>query len=46
MKVGDIKEKPFLGKPYEDRVKFINETSQMGQGLRKVLDGIKYGGLI
>lgn len=41
-----LEDVPFLGRPYEDRAKFVIDTSQMGPGLRKVLDGIKYGGLL
>jgi hypothetical protein len=41
----DLKELPWLGKPYEDRAKWAIDTSEMREGMRKIIDEIKYGGI-
>lgn len=40
-----LEDLPWLGKAYEDRMKYSIDTSGMNQGLRKAIDSIKYGGL-
>lgn len=38
-------ELPWLGRAYEDRMKYDIDTSEMSCGMRKVIDNLRYGGL-
>ena len=42
----DMEELPWLGKAYEDRMKYDIDTSRMDVGTRKAIDSIRYGGLL